>query len=58
MGAAQSLVAVTDIITPVLGGFILGYALYSVWIGIAVAVAIIGAVIAATWLPRHGTVEA
>lgn len=55
LGAAQSLVAVTDIITPVLGGFILGYALYSVWIGIAVAVAIIGAVIAATRLPRHGT---
>ncbi|MDO3445555.1 MFS transporter [Agrobacterium sp. V1] len=57
LGAAQSLVAVTDVVAPVLGGFILGYAFYSVWIGIAVAVAITGAVIAAARLPRHGASE-
>lgn len=53
LGAAQSLVAVADIITPVLGGFILGHTLYSLWIGTAIAVAIIGAVIAAARLPRQ-----
>nr|WP_314092347.1 MFS transporter [uncultured Shinella sp.] len=58
LGAAQSLLAVTDIIAPVLGGFILGYALYSLWIGIAVAVATVGALIAATRLPRQGGAEA
>ncbi|WP_313196107.1 MFS transporter [Shinella zoogloeoides] len=58
LGAAQSLLAVTDIVAPVLGGFILGYALYSLWIGIAVAVAIVGAIIAATRLPRQGGAEA
>jgi DHA1 family tetracycline resistance protein-like MFS transporter len=58
LGAAQSLVAVTDIIAPILGGFILGYALYSLWIGIAMAVAITGAVIAAARLPRESGVEA
>jgi DHA1 family tetracycline resistance protein-like MFS transporter len=58
LGAAQSLVAVTDIVAPVLAGFILGYALYSVWIGIATAVAIIGGLITVTRLPRHGGVEA
>lgn len=58
LGAAQSLVAVADIIAPVLSGFILGYALYSLWIGTSVAVAVAGAVIAATRLPRHGGAEA
>jgi MFS family permease len=58
LGAAQSLVAVADIIAPVLSGFMLGYALYSLWIGTAVAVAVAGAVIAATRLPRHGGAEA
>ena len=58
LGAAQSLLAVTDIIAPVLGGFILGYALYSLWIGIAVVVAIVGALIAAARLPRQGGAEA
>ncbi|WCK05771.1 MFS transporter [Agrobacterium tumefaciens] len=58
LGAAQSLVAVADIIAPVLGGFILGYALYSLWISIAVVVAITGAAIAAARLPRYGGAEA
>jgi len=58
LGAAQSLVAVADIIAPVLGGFILGYALYSLWISIAVAVAITGAAIAVARLPRYGGAEA
>lgn len=46
MGTAQSLVAVTDIITPVLAGLILGQGLYGAWIGAVVAVALMGAVIA------------
>ncbi|MBB2969535.1 MFS transporter [Mesorhizobium sp. RMAD-H1] len=58
LGAAQSLVAVADIASPVLGGFILGYALYGVWIGFAVAMAITGALIAATRLPRQRSSEA
>lgn len=53
MGAAQSLVAVADIVSPVLGGFILGYALYGVWIGIAVAMALAGALTAWRWLPTE-----
>jgi MFS family permease len=57
LGAAQSLVAVADIASPVLGGFILGYALYGLWIGVAVAMAIIGALVAATRLPRQATIE-
>jgi MFS family permease len=58
LGAAQSLVAVADIASPVLGGFILGYALYGVWIGFAVAMAITGALIAATRLPLQRSSEA
>lgn len=50
LGAAQSLVAVADIASPVLGGFILGYALYGLWIGLAVAMAITGALITAARL--------
>jgi len=37
MGAAQSLVSVTDIITPALTGFIFGQSLYGVWIAAIVA---------------------
>ncbi len=58
LGAAQSLVAVADIASPVLGGFILGYALYGVWIGFAVAMAITGALIGAIRLPRRSASEA
>lgn len=58
LGAAQSLGAVADIASPVLGGFILGYALYSVWIGFAVAMAITGALVTATRLPRQRSGEA
>ena len=58
LGAAQSLVAVADIASPVLGGFILGYALYGVWIGLAVAMAFTGALVAATRLPRQRNREA
>ncbi|MBB5664691.1 MFS family permease [Rhizobium leguminosarum] len=52
MGATQSLVAVTDIVTPVLAGFILGQGLYGAWIGVLVAITLIGAVIARSRLPR------
>ncbi len=52
MGTAQALVAVTDMVSPVLGGFILGYALYGVWISVAVAVAIAGAMVTIAWLPK------
>ncbi|KND18215.1 multidrug transporter [Pannonibacter phragmitetus] len=57
MGAAQSLVAATDVASPVLAGFILGYALYGVWIGVAVAMAAIGALIAVARLPRPAGLE-
>lgn len=57
IGAAQSLAAVTDVASPILAGFILGYALYGVWIGVAVAMAAIGALIAAARLPRPTSVE-
>lgn len=52
MGTAQALVAAADIVSPVLGGFILGFALYGVWMGAVVAMALVGAVVAATSLPR------
>lgn len=55
MGATQSLVAVTDIVTPVLAGYILGQALYGAWIGTVVAIALTGAIIAHHRLPRTGT---
>lgn len=54
MGTAQALVAVTDMVSPVLGGFILGYAFYGVWISVAVAVAIAGAMVTIAWLPKSG----
>ena len=52
MGAAQSLVSVTDIVTPVIAGLILGQALYGAWVGAVVAVALTGAVIARKHLPK------
>ncbi|MBB5043612.1 MFS transporter [Shinella fusca] len=52
MGTGQALVAVTDITSPVLAGFILGLGLYGAWIGAAVAIAVIGAAIAIIRLPR------
>ncbi|WP_172686475.1 MFS transporter [Paracoccus kondratievae] len=52
LGAAQSLVALADITSPVIGGFILGFALYGIWIGVAIATAMIGAVIVASRFPR------
>lgn len=52
MGATQALVAVTDITSPMLGGFILGYALYGVWIGVAIAIAIAGALVTVARIPN------
>jgi DHA1 family tetracycline resistance protein-like MFS transporter len=51
LGAAQSLVALADITSPVIGGFILGFALYGIWIGVAIATAMIGALIVASRFP-------
>src|SRR5688500_3668804 len=48
----QSLVAVTDVVTPVLAGFILGQGLYGAWMGAVVAIALTGAAIAGSRLPR------
>ncbi len=52
IGTAQALIAIADFISPVLGGFILGYALYSVWIGTTIAIAIIGLATAMTYLSK------
>lgn len=57
MGTGQALVAVTDIASPVMAGFIVGLGLYGAWIGAVVAIAITGAVIAATRLPRQSDSE-
>jgi hypothetical protein len=54
MGATQSLVAVTDIVTPVLAGLIVGQSLYGAWIACVVAVAVLGAVVARARLPTTG----
>ncbi|MCO5151957.1 MULTISPECIES: MFS transporter [unclassified Shinella] len=51
MGSAQSLGALTDIISPLIGGFILGHKLYGLWVGLAIAVAVIGVVLATVRLP-------
>lgn len=51
MGSAQSLGALTDVVSPLIGGFILGHKLYGVWIGLAISVAAIGALLAAVRLP-------
>lgn len=53
IGAAQALIGVTDIVSPVLGGFILGYALYGVWIGVAVAATLVGATVMIAQLPKR-----
>lgn len=52
MGSFQSLVAVTDIVTPAIAGLILGRSLYGAWIGAVVAIASTGAIIACTRLPK------
>jgi DHA1 family tetracycline resistance protein-like MFS transporter len=52
MGTAQSLVAVTDIVSPVLAGFVVGQALYGAWIGAIVAIGVIGGATAYCLLPR------
>ncbi|EJN1757933.1 MFS transporter [Klebsiella quasipneumoniae] len=52
LGSAQAMNAVTDIFSPLLGGFILGYALYGIWLGTAVSAAIAGAVMAFIYLPK------
>ena len=52
MGSFQSLVAVTDIVTPAIAGAILGQSLYGAWIGTVVAIALTGAVIARSRLPK------
>lgn len=52
IGTAQALIAIADFISPVLGGFVLGYALYGVWIGIAISVAIIGLVTTMIYLSK------
>lgn len=46
MGATQSLVAATDIVTPVLAGLVLGQNLYGAWIAVVLTVAVLGAVLA------------
>lgn len=53
MGTIQSLVAVTDMASPVIAGLILGLGLYSAWIGAVVAIALTGAFIARTRLRRE-----
>jgi MFS family permease len=52
MGTIQSLVAVTDVISPVIAGIILGLGLYQAWIAAVVAIALAGALIAHTRLRR------
>lgn len=52
MGTAQSLVAGTDIVAPVIAGFVLGQGLYGAWIGAVIAIAMAGAVIARRGLSR------
>ncbi|MBP2326915.1 MFS family permease [Kibdelosporangium banguiense] len=46
MGATQSLVAATDVVTPVLAGLILGENLYGAWIAVVITVAVLGGVLA------------
>ncbi|NDW06165.1 MFS transporter [Jiella pacifica] len=58
MGTMQSLVAVTDIASPVAAGSILGLGLYGAWIGAVVAIALTGAFIARTHLRREDDPEA
>jgi len=46
MGAIQSLVAVTDIASPVLAGLVVGQGFYAAWIGMVAAIALAGAAVA------------
>lgn len=52
MGTTQSLIAVTDIVSPVMAGFILGQALYRLWIGTIIAFVAAAATLAWMRLPR------
>ena len=52
MGSAQALVSMTEIAAPLLGGFILGYELYGVWIGVALVVALTGTTVTIACLPN------
>lgn len=52
IGTGQALGAMTDIVSPVLAGIILGLGFYGAWIGAVVAIALAGAVVAATRLPH------
>ena len=46
MGTIQSLVAVTDIASPVLAGLVVGQGFYAAWIGMVAAIALAGAAVA------------
>ncbi|OZI16955.1 MFS transporter [Bordetella genomosp. 7] len=51
LGAAQALIAVADVASPVVGGLLLSHALHGAWIGLAVGVAVAGAAAAFAGLP-------
>lgn len=57
MGVTQSLVAATDIVTPVLAGLILGESLYGAWIAVVLTVAVLGGVLARGRLRPLGLTE-
>lgn len=57
MGAFQSLVAVTDIMSPMLAGLIVGQRLYGVWIGAVVTITLVGAGLARGRLPLAEAAE-
>jgi MFS family permease len=52
LGTAQSLLAATEAVSPVIAGFLIGQALYGVWTGAIIAFVAIAAAIAWTRLPR------
>ncbi len=51
IGTTQALIAITDVVSPVLAGVLIGQALYGVWTGGVVAFVAIAAAIAWTRLP-------
>lgn len=51
LGTAQSLLAATEAVSPVIAGFLIGQALYGVWTGAIIAFVAIAAAIAWTRLP-------
>ena len=53
LGTAQSLLAATETVSPLIAGFLIGQALYGVWTGAIVAFVAIAAVIAWTRLPPN-----